>query len=211
MESTLPEFDRYGVVRERTGTNLTGIVPSNTYPTADGRHIVIGGNGDSIYKRLMNAIGRADLADDPALANNAGRALRVTEIDEAIAAWSRGLTLDEALAVMEQADVPSGRIYSIEDIVRDPQYQARGVIEQATLDDGSTLSIPRWCRGCRPRLVEQNGWARRSASILKKYSKISVTTAQPSSVCEIRASFSDARGNAALMRWRISRREGFAS
>lgn len=142
MESTLPEFDRYGVVRERTGTNLTGIVPSNTYPTADGRHIVIGGNGDSIYKRLMNAIGRADLADDPALANNAGRALRVTEIDEAIAAWSRGLTLDEALAVMEQADVPSGRIYSIEDIVRDPQYQARGVIEQATLDDGSTLSIP---------------------------------------------------------------------
>lgn len=142
MESTLPEFDRYGVVRERTGTNLTGIVPSNTYPTADGRHIVIGGNGDSIYKRLMNAIGRADLADDPALANNAGRALRVTEIDEAIAAWSRGVTLDEALAVMERADVPSGRIYSIEDIVRDPQYQARGVIEQTTLDDGSSLAIP---------------------------------------------------------------------
>lgn len=142
MESTLPEFDRYGVVRERTGTNLTGIVPSNTYPTADGRHIVIGGNGDSIYKRLMNAIGRPDLADDPALANNAGRALRVTEIDEAIAAWSRGLTLEDALAVMERADVPSGRIYSIEDIVSDPQYQARGVIEHTTLDDGSKLAIP---------------------------------------------------------------------
>jgi crotonobetainyl-CoA:carnitine CoA-transferase CaiB-like acyl-CoA transferase len=142
MESTLPEFDRYGVVRERTGTNLTGIVPSNTYPTADGRHIVIGGNGDSIYKRLMHAIGRPDLAEDPALANNAGRALRVTEIDEAIAAWSRGLTLDDALAVMERADVPSGRIYSIEDIVRDPQYQARGVIEETTLDDGSKLAIP---------------------------------------------------------------------
>ena len=153
MESTLPEYDRYGVVRERTGTNLTGIVPSNTYPTADGRHIVIGGNGDSIYKRLMTAIGRADLANDPALANNAGRALRVNEIDEAITAWSRTCTLEEALAVMERADVPSGRIYSIEDIVRDPQYQARGVIEQTTLDDGSTLAIP----GVVPRLSETPG------------------------------------------------------
>lgn len=142
MESSLPEYDRYGVIRERTGTNLTGIVPSNTYPTADGRHIVIGGNGDSIYKRLMRAIGRADMADDPALANNAGRALRATEIDEAIAAWSRTCTLDQALAVMEEADVPSGRIYNIEDIVNDPQYQARGMLEQAALADGSALKVP---------------------------------------------------------------------
>ncbi|MBE0629269.1 MAG: CoA transferase, partial [Burkholderia vietnamiensis] len=88
MESTLPEFDRYGLVRERTGTSLTGIVPSNTYPTADGRHIVIGGNGDSIFKRLMRAIDRADLADDPALAHNAGRVAHAHEIDEAIAAWT---------------------------------------------------------------------------------------------------------------------------
>jgi formyl-CoA transferase len=153
MESTLPEYDRYGVVRERTGTNLTGIVPSNTYPTADGRHIVIGGNGDSIFKRLMTAIGRADLANDPALANNAGRVLRVAEIDEAIAAWSSRCTLEEALAVMERAEVPSGRIYSIEDIVRDPQYQARGVIEQTTLDDGSRLAIP----GVVPRLSATPG------------------------------------------------------
>jgi crotonobetainyl-CoA:carnitine CoA-transferase CaiB-like acyl-CoA transferase len=142
MESSLPEFDRYGVVRERTGTNLTGIVPSNTYPTADGRHIVIGGNGDSIYKRLMRAIGRADLADDPALANNAGRALRATEIDEAIAAWSRTCSLDQALEIMEAAEVPSGRIYSIEDIVRDPQYRARGMIEETRLGDGSPLKVP---------------------------------------------------------------------
>jgi len=142
MESTLPEYDRYGVVRERTGTNLTGIVPSNTYPTADGRHIVIGGNGDSIYKRLMKAIGRPDLADDPSLSNNAGRVLRVNEIDEAIAAWSRTCTLEQALEVMERAEVPSGRIYNIEDIVRDPQYQARGIIEKTTLDDGSSLAIP---------------------------------------------------------------------
>src|SRR5690606_33906720 len=106
MESTLPEFDRYGIVRERTGTNLTGIVPSNTYPTADGRHIVIGGNGDSIFKRLMRAIDRPDLADDPALASNAGRAGRADEIDGAIAAWTSQRSLDEALDVMEAAQVP---------------------------------------------------------------------------------------------------------
>jgi formyl-CoA transferase len=142
MESTLPEYDRYGVVRERTGTTLTGIVPSNTYPTADGRHIVIGGNGDSIYKRLMRAIGRADLADDPALANNAGRVKRSTEIDEAIAAWSRTCSLERALEVMEGAEVPCGRIYSIEDIAKDPQYQARGILEQTELADGTPLKIP---------------------------------------------------------------------
>ena len=156
MESTLPEYDRYGVVRERTGTNLTGIVPSNTYPTADGRHIVIGGNGDSIYKRLMRAIGRGDLADDPSLANNAGRVQRVAEIDEAISAWSRTCTLEQALEVMEQAEVPSGRIYSIEDIARDPQYQARGMLEEAELDDGSRLKIP----AVVPRLSETPGGTR---------------------------------------------------
>lgn len=156
MESTLPEYDRYGVVRERTGTNLTGIVPSNTYPTADGRHIVIGGNGDSIYKRLMRAIGRSDLADDPSLTNNAGRVQRVAEIDEAISAWSRTCTLEQALEVMEQAEVPSGRIYSIEDIARDPQYQARGMLEEAELDDGSRLKIP----AVVPRLSETPGGTR---------------------------------------------------
>lgn len=142
MESTLPEFDRYGIVRERTGTNLTGIVPSNTYPTADGRHIVIGGNGDSIFKRLMRAIGRDDLADDPALANNAGRAARAQEIDDAIAAWTSAHSLDDGLAVMEAADVPSGRIYSAADMVSDPQYLARGMIERATLADGTPLAMP---------------------------------------------------------------------
>lgn len=156
MESSLPEYDRYGVVRERTGTNLTGIVPSNTYPTSDGRHIVIGGNGDSIYKRLMRAIGRADMADDPALANNAGRSVRATEIDEAIAAWSRTCTLDQALEVMAAADVPSGRIYSIEDIVRDPQYQARGMLEDTALADGSRLKVP----GVVPKLSATPGGTR---------------------------------------------------
>jgi formyl-CoA transferase len=142
MESTLPEYDRYGIVRERTGTNLTGIVPSNTYPTADGGHVVIGGNGDSIFRRLMHAIGRADLAEDPSLANNAGRAKRAQELDDAIAAWTSRRTLDEALAVMEQADVPSGRIYSVADAAADPQYAARGMIERVTLPDGTTLAVP---------------------------------------------------------------------
>jgi len=142
MESSLPEFDRYGIVRERTGTNLTGIVPSNTYPTADGRHIVIGGNGDSIFKRLMRAIGRDDLAEDPALASNAGRAARADEIDGAIAAWTRAHSLDEGLSVMEAADVPSGRIYSVADMVDDEQYRARRMIERVTLADGTPLAVP---------------------------------------------------------------------
>ena len=142
MESTLPEFDRYGLVRERTGTNLTGIVPSNTYPTSDGRHIVIGGNGDSIFRRLMRAVGRTDLADDPALADNAGRAARAREIDDAIAAWTSAHTLDDGLEVMARADVPSGRIYSAADMVDDPQYVARAMIERLRLPGGTPVALP---------------------------------------------------------------------
>ncbi len=142
MESTLPEYDRYGIVRERTGTTLSGIVPSNTYPTADGRYIVIGGNGDSIFQRLMRAIGRADLADDPALADNAGRVARAGEIDGAIEAWTRTQELEQALRVMAEADVPSGRIYSVADMVADPHYQARAMIERMILPDGTPLAVP---------------------------------------------------------------------
>lgn len=156
MESTLPEFDRYGIVRERTGTNLTGIVPSNTYPTADGRHIVIGGNGDSIFKRLMRAIGRSDLADDPALTDNAGRATRAVELDAAISDWTSRHDLETALAVMAEADVPSGRIYSAADMVEDPQYAARGMIERVHLADGTPLVVP----GVVPRLSETPGGTR---------------------------------------------------
>jgi formyl-CoA transferase len=142
MESALPEYDRYGIVRERTGTSLTGIVPSNTYPTADGRHIVIGGNGDSIFKRLMRAIGRDDLADDPALADNAGRAAQAQRIDDAIAAWTSTHTLGQGLEAMDRADVPSGRIYSVADMVADPQYVARAMVEQVRLPDGTPLAVP---------------------------------------------------------------------
>jgi formyl-CoA transferase len=142
MESTLPEYDRYGIVRERTGTNLTGIVPSNTYPTADGRHIVIGANGDSIFKRLMSAMGRDDLGNDPALANNAGRAREADMIDGAIAEWTATLDLETLLARLAEAGVPSGRIYSAEDFTTDPQYAARGMVERHALPDGSSLAIP---------------------------------------------------------------------
>lgn len=156
LESTLPEYDRAGVVRERTGTNLTGIVPSNTYPTADGGHVVIGGNGDSIFKRLMTAIGREDYANDPDIADNAGRAKRAEEIDAVIAEWTSAHSLDECLRVLEAADVPSGRIYSIRDIVADPQYRARDMIRQATLRDGSPLAVP----GVVPKLSATPGGTR---------------------------------------------------
>ena len=153
MESMLPEYDMYGTIRERTGTTLTGIVPSNTYPTADGTHVVIGGNGDSIFKRLMSAIGRADMANDPALADNAGRALQVDAIDGAISAWTSTQPAVEVLRVMTEAQVPSGKIYTAADIVNDPQYLARDMLRTITLPDGTPLKVP----GIVPRLSESPG------------------------------------------------------
>jgi formyl-CoA transferase len=142
MESTLPEYAAYGEVRERTGTNLTGIVPSNTYPTAEGGHIVIGANGDSIFKRLMNAMGRDDLGNDPALADNAGRAAQAEMIDDAIAQWTSSLPLEESLAILEAADVPSGKIYSAADWQDDPQFVARQMIQNLPMPDGVPIAVP---------------------------------------------------------------------
>ncbi|MEO7403604.1 MAG: CaiB/BaiF CoA-transferase family protein [Burkholderiales bacterium] len=153
MESTLPEFDMFGIVRERTGTNLTGIVPSNSYECGDGLHVVIGGNGDSIFKRLMTAIGRDDLGGDPALTNNAGRAQRATEIDDAITAWTALHRADHVVSVLNTAQVPNGKIYSIADIVRDPQYAAREMIQSITLHDGRPLKVP----GITPKLSATPG------------------------------------------------------
>ena len=153
MESTLPEYDRYGVVRNRTGTNLTGIVPSNTYPSRDGRHVVIAANADSIFKRLMNAMGRRDLAEDPKLAGNEGRARRAAELDEAIGAWAAGLDAQELKRRLDEAGVPNGPIYSIADIVADPQYAARGMIESVQLADGTSLKVP----GVVPKLTGTPG------------------------------------------------------
>jgi formyl-CoA transferase len=142
MESTVPEYDLFGVVRTRTGGSLPGIVPSNTYECADGAAIVVAGNGDAIFRRLMAAIGRTDLADDPALARNEGRVKRVEEIDGAIQAWCARHTIDEALARLTAADVPVSRIYSVADMLQDAQFQARGMIEQATLPDGTPVKVP---------------------------------------------------------------------
>jgi formyl-CoA transferase len=125
MEGTLPEFDLTGAVREREGTTLTGVAPTNTYPTADGQFIVIGGNGDSIFKRLMMLIGRADLADDPSVADNAGRVKRAADLDEAIGQWTATHRAEAIVRLLNGAQVPNGKIYSIADIVRDPQYLAR--------------------------------------------------------------------------------------
>ncbi len=153
MESTLPEFDRFGITRERTGSNLTGIVPSNTYLTSDGHHVVIGANADSIFKRLMNAIGRKDLAADPDLAGNDGRAQRADELDQVIGDWTSAHGVDHVLKVLADAQVPSGKIYSIADIVADPQYLARDMIREATLPDGTTLRVP----GIVPKLSDTPG------------------------------------------------------
>ncbi|WP_186262262.1 CaiB/BaiF CoA transferase family protein [Burkholderia gladioli] len=141
MESVVPEYGVYGMVRERTGASLPGIVPSNTYACADGS-IVIGGNSDPIFKRLMKAIERADLADDPALAHNDGRVPRTREIDEAIAAWLAPRTIEAALAVLNSADVPAGRIYSVADMFSDPQFVARQMIQRFRLPDGQEIPLP---------------------------------------------------------------------
>ncbi|MGZ8202806.1 MAG: CaiB/BaiF CoA transferase family protein [Burkholderiales bacterium] len=156
MESLVPEFDVLGFKRERAGNELPGITPSNTYATRDGKFVIIGANNDSIFKRLMSAIGREDLANDPALATNAGRAPRAGELDAAIEKWTRAHTLDEALDALERADVPSGRVYDAEDIVKDVHYAARKMIEQWKLPDGKDMKIP----GVVPRLGATPGETR---------------------------------------------------
>ncbi|WP_296002832.1 CaiB/BaiF CoA-transferase family protein [Rugamonas sp.] len=142
MESLVPEFDHAGVVRERTGGALPGIVPSNTYTTGDGDNIVIAGNGDAIFKRLMLAIGRIDLAGDPQLARNDGRVPRTAEIDAAIQAWCDTQDIAGALTVLQAADVPAGKIYSVRDMMSDPQFLARDMFEQHHFADGTPLKLP---------------------------------------------------------------------
>jgi crotonobetainyl-CoA:carnitine CoA-transferase CaiB-like acyl-CoA transferase len=142
MESLVPEFDHAGVVRERTGGALPGIVPSNTYTTGDGENIVIAGNGDAIFKRLMLAIGRIDMAGDAQLARNDGRVPRSAEIDEAIGAWCATQSIDSALATLKAADVPAGKIYSVRDMMSDPQFLAREMFEQHHFSDGTPVKLP---------------------------------------------------------------------
>lgn len=142
MESLVPEYDHAGVVRERTGGALPGIVPSNTYTTGDGENIVIAGNGDAIFKRLMLAIGRDDMAGDVQLARNDGRVPRTAEIDAAIQSWCSTQTIASALEILKAADVPVGKIYSVRDMMSDPQFLARQMFEQHTFKDGTPIKLP---------------------------------------------------------------------
>ena len=159
MESLLPEHDAFGAVRGAAGSALPGIAPSNAYLCVDGGYALVAGNGDSIFRRLMGVIGRPDLADDPQLADNAGRVARVAELDAAIGAWTAGRSVTEALAALDAASVPAGRIYTVADIAADPHYQARGMLEEVRMDDGSTLAVP----GFVPKLSRTPGGHRRNA------------------------------------------------
>ncbi|NND93001.1 MAG: CoA transferase [Granulosicoccus sp.] len=139
LEGVLPEFDGAGVVREPSGSTVTGIVPTNTYRCRDGRYIVIGGNGDSIFKRLMSAVGQQGLADDPRLADNRGRVAHEQEIDDVLSAWSATLDSDQALRILDKADVPAGPVNSIADICNDPHFMARGVFEPLNVNGKERL------------------------------------------------------------------------
>ncbi|HEY0286447.1 MAG TPA: CaiB/BaiF CoA-transferase family protein [Pseudomonas sp.] len=153
MESLVPEYDMLGHVRERSGGALPGIAPSNTYPTGDGAYVVIAGNSDPIFKRLMNVIGRNDLGENPEFAHNDGRAAQSNMLDEAISAWSSSLPITQVLQALEQAEVPAGRIYNVADIVADPHYQARGMILDAQLPGGAKVKMP----GIVPKLSQTPG------------------------------------------------------
>ena len=141
LEAVVPEYDGAGVVREPSGSTLTGIVPTNTYRCRDGKYVIIGGNGDSIFQRLMRTAGRPDLAADASLANNAGRVQHEREIDAAISAWTAAHDAAEVLQRLEAASVPAGPIYNVVDMMRDPHFQARGLFQQVEIN-GKPLKIP---------------------------------------------------------------------
>jgi crotonobetainyl-CoA:carnitine CoA-transferase CaiB-like acyl-CoA transferase len=153
MEGVVPEYAGAGAVREPSGSTLTGIVPTNTYLCADDKHVVIGANGDSIYQRLMQAMGKPELGVDDRFASNAGRVEHEDFIDGTIAAWTRAHTQAEVIATLEEAQVPVGPIYNVEDMVADPHYQARGLIETVEID-GKPLAIP----AILPKLTETPGY-----------------------------------------------------
>ncbi|MEO6320005.1 MAG: CaiB/BaiF CoA-transferase family protein [Polaromonas sp.] len=159
MESLLPEYSAFGAVRGAAGSALPGIAPSNAYRCRDEAYALIAGNGDSIFKRLMNTIGRGDLGADPALSDNAGRVAHVDRIDAAIGLWTALHTVDEVLAALDRASVPAGRIYTVADIAADPHYQARGMLDEVRMDDGSLLAVP----GIVPKLSRTPGSHRRNA------------------------------------------------
>jgi formyl-CoA transferase len=161
MESLLPEYSAFGTVREAAGSALPGIAPSNAYACADG-WVLVAGNGDSIFKRLMSAIGRDDLGSDPALSGNTGRVARVAEIDGAIGAWTAPRRVADVMGALTAANVPAGRIYTAKDIAEDPHYRARGMLQPVTTADGLILDVP----GIVPKLSATPGGLHRRAPTL---------------------------------------------
>lgn len=164
MESLLPEYDAFGAVRDRAGSALPGIAPTNAYRCAGDDYVLVAGNGDSIFRRLMRAIGRPDLEADPSLVHNDGRVARSVEIDAAIEAWTRQRSRDEVLAALDAAAVPAGRVYAIDDIARDPQYLAREMIVEVP-SAGGRLKVP----GIVPKLSATPGRIRRAAPTLGEH------------------------------------------
>lgn len=153
MEGMVPEYDKLGAVRERTGSSLPGIAPSNTYQCRDGKYIVVGGNGDAIFKRLMAAIGRPELADDERFQSNSGRAEHADYLDNTIEEWTRTVNFEAALEVLDEARVPAGPIYSIEDIMNDPHFLSREMIQNVKMNDEESVKIP----GIVPKMSETPG------------------------------------------------------
>ena len=153
MESLLPEFDASGQVREPSGSALPGITPSNAYRCQGGDYVLIAGNGDSIFKRLMGVIGRDDLANDPALAHNDGRSQQAEVIDTAIQSWTEERPRDAILQALDEARVPAGYPYTAEDIAFDPHYLAREMIQTFTRPNGKPLKVP----GVLPKLSATPG------------------------------------------------------
>jgi formyl-CoA transferase len=162
MESLLPEYAVFGEVRQPAGSSLPGIAPSNAYRCQDNKYVLVAGNGDSIFKRLMGVIGRPDLADAPELANNAGRVKHVVMLDDAISQWTGQHPLDEVLVRLNEGQIPAGKIYDVADIATDPHYQARGMILDGALPDGTPIKLP----GIVPKLSETPGEVRSVAPAL---------------------------------------------
>jgi len=165
MESLLPEYSKFGAVRQPSGSSMPGIAPTNAYPCQNGKYALIAGNGDSIYKRLMTLIEREDLATDPSLADNPGRAAQAERIDQAISNWTMSRTLDDVLSAMTEAGVPVGKSYDAADIAADPHYQARDMILETTLPDGSLVKVP----GIVPKLSLTPGQVDRLAPQLGEH------------------------------------------
>lgn len=158
MESLLPEYSAFGAVREAAGSALPGIAPSNAYRCADG-YVLIAGNGDSIFRRLMEVVGRPDLATAPDLQSNAGRVARVDELDAVIDAWTQPRLIAEVLRLLGEANVPAGRVYTAKDIHEDPHYRARDMILRQKTRDGHEIDVP----GIVPKLSLTPGTVRSSA------------------------------------------------